>query len=137
MFQLKFNDDFTQVIMDIPCWKNKEDIPDDIKKFIINTSNKMVFYEENTGNFYCGKCVEPLDETFYCSGCGVQHKKHTTNIDDLYISNDITILDKKIYNMYVCRCKHKKRKTRITITDQDYFVKNAIKFLELGVEVNE
>ncbi len=98
MFQLKFNDDFTQVIMDIPCWKNKEDIPDDIKKFIINTSNKMVFYEENTGNFYCGKCVEPLDETFYCSGCGVQHKKHTTNIDDLYISNDITILDKKIYN---------------------------------------
>lgn len=49
----------------------------------------------------------------------------------------IDVVDKKIYNMYVCRCKHKKRKTRITITDQDYFVKNAIKFLELGVEVNE
>ena len=49
----------------------------------------------------------------------------------------IEVVDKKYYNMYVCMCKHPKRKTKMSITDQDYFCKNAIKFLELGVEVNE
>lgn len=46
----------------------------------------------------------------------------------------IEVVDKKYYNMYVCRCKHYKRKTRITITDQDYFCKNVYKFLELEVD---
>ena len=51
----------------------------------------------------------------------------------------IDVIDKNIYNMYICKCKHKKRKTKITITDQDYFCKTVYKFmeLELGVEVNE
>lgn len=43
----------------------------------------------------------------------------------------IDVVDKKYYNMYIGRSI--KLNTRITITDQDYFVKNAIKFLELEV----
>lgn len=49
----------------------------------------------------------------------------------------IEVVDKKYYNMYVCMCKHPKRKTKMSITDQDYFCKNAIKFLELEVDKGE
>lgn len=81
--------------------------------------------EFKKGVFVLGELVWVIEYTRY----GGKRKK----ICRLYEVEDV--IDKKKYNMYVCRCKHPKRKTRITITDQDYFCKNAIKFLELEVDL--
>jgi len=91
MFQLKFNEDFTQITNDIPHWKTEEDIPDYIKKFIYDTSDKRVFYEEETGSFYCGKCVNQLDDSFYCPKCNIQHKKYAKQDKNRYGNKDIIV----------------------------------------------
>lgn len=93
MFQLKFNDNFTKLIMDIPYWKEQKDIPKDVIQFINNTSNKRVFYEKSTGNFYCAKCVELLDKNNFCPNCNIKHKQYSSK-DILYRNKDIIIIDK-------------------------------------------
>lgn len=95
MCQLKFDNNFCNLIRDITYWRNQDDIPDHIKKFIINTSNMRVIYEKSTGKYYCGKCTEELDSNNYCKKCDIRHKKYT--IDD--VENhciDIKIVDKKM-----------------------------------------
>ncbi len=95
MFQLKFNDNFTTINRDIPYWKREEDIPENIKKFIIDTSNNRVIYEESTNKFYCGKCTEELDKNNYCKKCDIKHKQYTKD-DILEHDIDIKIIDKKM-----------------------------------------
>ena len=81
--------------------------------------------EFKKGVFVIGELVWVYEYTRYGS------KKN--KICRLYEVEDV--VDKKIYNMYICRCKHPKRKTKMAITDQDYFCKNVFKFLELEVDV--
>ena len=75
MFQLKFNDDFENIIREIPHWQTYKDIPENIRKYITDTSNMRVIYEINTNKYYCGKCTEELDSNNYCKKCGVYSTK--------------------------------------------------------------
>ena len=93
MFQLKFNDNFDIITRDIPYWKNKEDIPNNIKNFIKDTSNKRVVYENSTNKFYCGECLKELDNNYYCKKCDIKHKRYTHN-DIMNQHIDITEIDK-------------------------------------------
>lgn len=74
MFQLQYNKQFTDIIEDIPTWKIKDDIPNNIKDFIISTSDSKVIYETGTGHLYCAKCVCQLDDNNYCKSCGRKHQ---------------------------------------------------------------
>ncbi len=97
MFQLKFNDDFDTITRDIPFWKNEEDIQNNIKEFIKDTSNKRVIYENSTNKFYCGKCLEELDNDNYCKKCDIKHKKYTR--DDIMNRHiDITEVNKIMFS---------------------------------------
>lgn len=87
MFQLKFDDKFNNITRDIPHWETEADIPDNIKKFITDTSDKRVIYEESTKKFYCGKCVRELDSNNYCKKCDIQHKKYTS--EDIFDYIDV------------------------------------------------
>lgn len=73
MFQLKFSNDFSNVIEDIPYWKTPEDVPSNIKDSLSRMSDNIVVYDESTGNFCCGKCLQPLEDNFYCCKCKIQH----------------------------------------------------------------
>lgn len=84
MFQLKFNDNFDNLIRDITYWNSQDDISENIKRFIIDTSNMRVVYEKNTNKFYCGKCLGELDTNNYCKKCDIKHKEYT--LDD--VKND-------------------------------------------------
>lgn len=95
MFQLKFNDDFTNITRYITHWKNQEDIPEKIKKFIIDTSDMRVIYEKDSGKYYCGKCTRELDSSSYCKNCGIKHKTYTLeDVKNHFI--DIKVIDKKV-----------------------------------------
>lgn len=95
MFQLKFTDDFTQIIRNIPFWKMQDNISNYITKFITDTSDMRVIYESNTQKFYCGKCTEELDENNYCIKCHLQHRNYTLrDIQNNHI--DIHIVNKKL-----------------------------------------
>lgn len=97
MFQLKFDNDFNTIIRDIPYWKKEEDIPDNIKKFVIDTSNMRVIYEESTKKFYCGKCLEELDNNYYCKKCDIQHKNFSSK--EITASNaTIKFIDKLTFS---------------------------------------
>lgn len=94
MFQLKFDEKFNDTIRDIPYWKTYEDIPDKIKSYIIKTSDERVVYEKSTNNFYCGKCLEKLDENNYCHKCKIKHKTFKDN--NLTDNKEVTFIEKKL-----------------------------------------
>ena len=65
-------------------WKNYEDIPNEIKKFMNDTINSKVFYIDN--NYYCPICRTKLDNN-RCNHCNKEYKlipKYTLyeNFDD-------------------------------------------------------
>lgn len=93
MLQLKFNDDFTSIIKDIPHWKVEQDIPASIIEFIKETSNRRVFYEESTGAFYCGKCITKLKQNNYCPVCNITYKQYPSDYISLIDNKDVTITD--------------------------------------------
>ena len=70
MITLKFNDEFNSVIEEpISCWKKTEDIPQNIKNFIIENSDSIPLYDEKNNKYYCPKCIEELTEYNKCPKC--------------------------------------------------------------------
>lgn len=74
MFQLMFNHEFDAITREIPHWEKEEDIPQPIRNFIIEISNKRVIYEKSTKKFYCGTCLAELENQNYCKKCDRKYK---------------------------------------------------------------
>ena len=75
----------------------RENIPNNILKFIENVSNSRCFKEEKSGNKYCTKCFSKLDENNYCRKCKISYYKDK-NINQEYLPvwfdfNDENFLD--------------------------------------------
>lgn len=53
----------------ISYWKKTEDIPQNIKNFIIENSDSIPLYDEKNNKYYCPKCIEELTEHNKCPKC--------------------------------------------------------------------
>lgn len=97
MVQLIFNDSFDDLIEEpISYWKTSDDIPQNIKDFIIVTSNLISIFDENNTKYYCPKCVKELTKQNTCPECS---RKFTLN-KKLNISNIKEIRNFKNYIYY-------------------------------------
>lgn len=108
MFQLKFSDDYKDIIEDIPYWKTPENIPSGIKDSLSQMSDNIVVFDKATGKYCCGKCLQPLEDNFYCCKCNIQHndcknylsKFKDDNFKSYYLRNlrDFKIVDSIKYD---------------------------------------
>lgn len=103
MFQLKFSNDFKNIIEDIPYWKTSEDIPSNIMDSLTRMSDNIVVYDKSTKKCCCGKCLQPLDDNFYCCKCDIQHndcRDYLSDLKDDYLENsrDFKIADSIKYD---------------------------------------
>lgn len=70
MIQLSFDENFENIIeKPINYWKNIDDAPEKIKKFINKTSDSRIVFEEKTTKYYCSKCLKELDKNNICPKC--------------------------------------------------------------------
>ena len=77
MVQLIFNDSFDDLIEEpISYWKTSDDIPQNIKDFIIETSDLISIFDENNNKYYCPKCTKELTKQNTCPECS---RKFTLN----------------------------------------------------------
>lgn len=75
MKQLVFNDKFDNIIEEIPkTWKNVDDIPDNIKKFIFEISEKMIIYDKSRKLYCCSTCFGELND-YYCERCNKRYDR--------------------------------------------------------------
>jgi len=88
--QLMF-DEFTNNIVEEPIkhWMNMDDVPKHIKKFILNTTSTRVIYDSDTKKYHCSKCLNVLDEHYYCNNCSKQCRKVTSNNSKYVINTSI------------------------------------------------
>ena len=66
MFQLKWDDNYTKTIDDIPYWKKEEDINQNIIDYIKETSLKVPLYNIFDEKYYCCNCLNVLDKNMAC-----------------------------------------------------------------------
>ena len=69
MFQLKWDDNYTKTIDDIPYWKKEEDINQNIIDYIKETSLKVPLYNIFDEKYYCCNCLNVLDKNMVCHNC--------------------------------------------------------------------
>ena len=90
MLQIKYDDEFKNLINEPICdfWKAKEDIPNNVIKFITNISNLIVI-KTYDNILYCSRCVNKLDENNICSVCGKNYSETVNNPKYINIIEDI------------------------------------------------
>lgn len=67
---LKFNDKFDGLIEEpISYWKTVDDIPQNIKNFIIETSDSLPIFDKKNNKYYCPKCIKEINEQNKCTEC--------------------------------------------------------------------
>lgn len=96
MNALKFNDKFDGFIEEpMNYWKTLDEVPQNIKDFINETSNSIPIYDESNNKYYCPKCIEEITKQNKCPKC----LKIFTLHDKLKIENikDIRTLSGNIY----------------------------------------
>ena len=107
MFQLKYDDNYINIVRDIPHWTKEEDIPNNVIKYIKSNSDNRIIYEDDTSLYYCTKCLTQLDDDFYCNTCGKQHKKFEVKdypIDKKHVTITYgNVKRNKFYINYVCK----------------------------------
>ena len=90
MRQMKFNDDFNDVIEDIDLITD-DTIPFFLRDFIINKSDNRIIYDESRNKYYCPNCFHELDKKYICSNCHNKYKWHLSDIFNVYnIDSEIT-----------------------------------------------
>ena len=94
---LRFNDEFDDLIEEpISYWKTSDDIPQNIKDFIIETSNSISIFDEKNNKYYCPKCIKEVTEQNKCPECS---RQFTLN-DKISIENIKEIRNCKSYVYY-------------------------------------
>lgn len=67
-----FDKDNNIVEEPIRYWKSIDEVPENIKKFILDTVCSRTIYDVSTKQYYCSKCLKALDNNYYCSNCNMQ-----------------------------------------------------------------
>lgn len=93
---LKYNDKFDSLIEEpMSYWKTLDNVPQNIKDFINETSNLIPIYDKSNNKYYCPKCIEEITKQNKCPKCLRTFTFH----DKLKIENikDIRTLSDNIY----------------------------------------
>lgn len=93
--QMMLDKDNNIVEEPIRHWRSIDEVPTNIKKFILDTVNSRVIYDASTKQYYCSKCLKILDNNYYCSNCNMQCKISILNKSKYVI--DTSINDIKEY----------------------------------------
>lgn len=72
MSQLKYDNEFSEIIEDIEPWTNEE-IPEDVINFINKKLDSKMICDEESDKYYCPICFSELTPHKYCNNC---HKKY-------------------------------------------------------------
>lgn len=147
--QMMFDKDNNIVEEPIRYWKSIDEVPENIKKFILDTVCSRTIYNVSTKQYYCSKCLKALDNNYYCSNCNMQCRipisnksKYViyTNINDIkeYQENskffvfDIVDGDVLIYIFRVDTCYYNHRMyvpyqiNKISIEEVYYVLNNKL-----------
>lgn len=89
MYQLKYDDDFNNIVRDVSYYKTIDDIPKHITdKFIEYIEGKGIILNNYTKKFNCIKCGCGLDDNFYCKTCNSNYKnKYQDQFDECLTSS--------------------------------------------------
>ncbi len=86
MRQLQLDINSGQIVEEIPkYWITSDDIPFDVKQFILDQTNKYVLQDEITKIFYCPLCLHELEAHGFCPDCqktyAIQDNNYIQEID--------------------------------------------------------
>ena len=99
MRQLKYNDNFNNIVEDIELLTD-DTIPSFIHDFILSKSNNRLIYEENSDKYYCPKCFHELDKKYYCHNCQKKYKWFLSYIFSIGDIDEETSDDRDFYYYY-------------------------------------
>jgi hypothetical protein len=101
MIQLKYNNEFNNLSEDTPrIWNNYNDIPNNIKEFIVSYSNNRIISNYSNNKNYCSCCFTELDKinnSYYCSNC---NKKYEDNYSSSLQIDFVNKFDKFDFTEY-------------------------------------
>ena len=84
-----FDKDNNIVEEPIRYWKSIDEVPENIKKFILDTVCSRTIYDASTKQYYCSKCLKALDNNYYCSNCNMQCRIPISNKSKYVIYTNI------------------------------------------------
>lgn len=84
-----FDKDNNIVEEPIRYWKSIDEVPENIKKFILDTVCSRIIYDVSTKQYYCSKCLKALDNNYYCSNCNMQCRIPISNKSKYVIYTNI------------------------------------------------
>ena len=87
--QMMFDKDNNIVEEPIRYWKSIDEVPENIKKFILGTVCSRTIYDVSTKQYYCSKCLKALDNNYYCSNCNMQCRIPISNKSKYVIYTNI------------------------------------------------
>ncbi len=87
--QMMFDKDNNIVEEPIRYWKSIDEVPENIKKFILDTVCSRIIYDVSTKQYYCSKCLKALDNNYYCSNCNMQCRIPISNKSKYVIYTNI------------------------------------------------
>ena len=87
--QMMFDKDNNIVEELIRYWKSIDEVPENIKKFILDTVCSRTIYDVSTKQYYCSKCLKALDNNYYCSNCNMQCRIPISNKSKYVIYTNI------------------------------------------------
>lgn len=87
--QMMFDKDNNIVEEPIRYWKSIDEVPENIKKFILDTVCSRTIYDVSTKQYYCSKCLKALDNNYYCSNCNMQCRIPISNKSKYVIYTNI------------------------------------------------
>lgn len=86
---MMFDEDNNIVEEPIRYWKSIDEVPENIKKFILDTVCSRTIYDVSTKQYYCSKCLKALDNNYYCSNCNMQCRIPISNKSKYVIYTNI------------------------------------------------
>lgn len=88
MYQLKYDDEFTNIVRDVTYFKDSSDIPKHITdKFIEYVESRSIVLNNYTKKFNCIKCGCELDDDFYCKTCNSNYRNNYNDQSDEWLTS--------------------------------------------------
>ena len=97
MYQLFYNDSFTDIDKELIYYKNLNDMPREFLSFIENKLDSVVIYEYSKGNYYCAKCLNKLDGFSHCKQCNKSYRYSDTTWSTSNLKTCTSLGDKYYY----------------------------------------
>ena len=100
MRQLKYDNEFDNIVDDIEVWYDDE-IPVEVKEFINKKLDSTMIYEQKADKYYCSKCFRELSKNYYCTNCHQRFSTSKYRYNDVISIDSIDIIQTVYFKFYV------------------------------------